>query len=182
MRWLKFLKKVSCLMAAFRKGHIKVLKWMDGQLVFETSLRHPADREDFEATGNETYVPGKGKKSYNNQYDGDTLNTSSKTSNTSPKQSGKREEGWKEVVRMGQSDDSGRFMNSPFRSKKVSVPTNAISRANSQIKKFTEKIKQFEETDKTAKNFTLLLEQERIQWKSLENKLTKQIEEKKKTM
>ncbi|KAL0098439.1 hypothetical protein PUN28_020728 [Cardiocondyla obscurior] len=123
-----------------------------------------------------------GKKSYNNQYDGDTLNTSSKTSNTSPKQSGKREEGWKEVVRMGQSDDSGRFMNSRFRSKKVSVPTNAISRANSQIKKFTEKIKQFEETDKTAKNFTLLLEQERIQWKSLENKLTKQIEEKKKTM
>ncbi|KAL0098993.1 hypothetical protein PUN28_020200 [Cardiocondyla obscurior] len=97
-RWLKFLKKVSCLMAAFRKGHIKVLKWIDG------------------------------KKSYNNQYDGDTLNTSSKTSNTSPKQSGKREEGWKEVVRMGQSDDSGRFMNSRFRSKKVSVPTNAISR------------------------------------------------------
>ncbi|XP_070515069.1 ankyrin repeat domain-containing protein 17 isoform X3 [Cardiocondyla obscurior] len=101
---------------------------LKGQLVFESSLRHPADREDFEATGNETYVPGKGKKSYNNQYDGDTLNTSSKASNTSPKQSGKREEGWKEVVRKGQSDDSGRFMNSPFRSKKVSVPTNAISR------------------------------------------------------
>ncbi|KAL0110700.1 hypothetical protein PUN28_013964 [Cardiocondyla obscurior] len=94
----------------------------------EKSLRHPADREDFEATGNETYVPGKGKKSYNNQYDGDTLNTSSKASNTSPKQSGKREEGWKEVVRKGQSDDSGRFLNSPFRSKKVSVSTNAISR------------------------------------------------------
>lgn len=62
-------------------------------------MRHPADREDFEATGNETYVPGKGKKSYNNQYDGDALNTSTKPSNTSPKQSGKREEGWKEVVR-----------------------------------------------------------------------------------
>lgn len=68
-------------------------------LVFESSLRHPADREDFEATGNETYIPGKGKKSYNNQYDGDALNTSAKASNTSPKQSGKREEGWKEVVR-----------------------------------------------------------------------------------
>jgi hypothetical protein len=27
-----------------------------GQLIFEAS-RHPADREDFEATGNETYVP-----------------------------------------------------------------------------------------------------------------------------
>lgn len=28
----------------------------------------------------------------------------------------------------GQSDDSGKFMNSPFRSKKVSVPPTAISR------------------------------------------------------
>jgi len=71
---------------------------LKGQLVFESS-RHPADREDFEATGNETYIPGKGKKSYNNQYDGDALNTSTKVNNTSPKQSGKREEGWKEVVR-----------------------------------------------------------------------------------
>lgn len=71
-----------------------------GQLVFESS-RHPAEREDFEATGNETYTPGRGKKSYNNQYDGDTLNTSSvkSISTTSPKQAGKREEGWKEVVR-----------------------------------------------------------------------------------
>lgn len=33
-----------------------------GQLIFEAS-RHPADREDFEATGNETYVPiSKGKR------------------------------------------------------------------------------------------------------------------------
>lgn len=72
---------------------------LKGQLVFESS-RHPADREDFEATGNETYMPGKGKKTYNNQYDGDALNTSTKSNNTtSPKQAGKREEGWKEVVR-----------------------------------------------------------------------------------
>lgn len=72
---------------------------LKGQLVFESS-RHPADREDFEATGNETYIPGKGKKPYSNQYDGDSLNTSSKATNTtSPKQGGKREEGWKEVVR-----------------------------------------------------------------------------------
>lgn len=36
-----------------------------GSLVFESS-RHPADREDFEATGNETYVPAsKGRKSNN---------------------------------------------------------------------------------------------------------------------
>ncbi|XP_033224897.1 ankyrin repeat domain-containing protein 17-like isoform X3 [Belonocnema kinseyi] len=97
-------------------------------MVFESS-RHPAEREDFEATGNETYVPGKGKKVFNNQYDGETLNTSTKSnSSTSPKQAGKREEGWKEVVRKGQSDDSGRFMNSPHRSKKVGVPPNAISR------------------------------------------------------
>lgn len=72
---------------------------LKGQLVFESS-RHPAEREDFEATGNETYVSVKGKKSYSNQYDGDALNTSTKTNNTtSPKQGGKREEGWKEVVR-----------------------------------------------------------------------------------
>lgn len=71
---------------------------LKGQLVFESS-RHPAEREDFEATGNETYITGKGKKSYNNQYDGDSLNMSAKANNTSPKQSGKREEGWKEVVR-----------------------------------------------------------------------------------
>lgn len=33
-----------------------------GHLIFEAS-RHPADREDFEATGNETYTPvSKGKK------------------------------------------------------------------------------------------------------------------------
>lgn len=70
------------------------------QLVFEAS-RHPADREDFEATGNETYMPGKGKKAFNNQFEGgEALNTSIKSnSSTSPKQGGKREEGWKEVVR-----------------------------------------------------------------------------------
>lgn len=72
---------------------------LKGQLVFESS-RHPADREDFEATGNETYMPGKGKKSYSNQFDGDGLSASTKTNTTtSPKQGGKREEGWKEVVR-----------------------------------------------------------------------------------
>lgn len=32
-------------------------------LVFEAS-RHPAEREDFEATGNETYIPHKSKKSH----------------------------------------------------------------------------------------------------------------------
>lgn len=32
-------------------------------LVFEAS-RHPAEREDFEATGNETYIPNKNKKSH----------------------------------------------------------------------------------------------------------------------
>lgn len=70
-----------------------------GQLVFESS-RHPAEREDFEATGNETYIPAKGKKSYGNQYDtGDNVNGGIKSNMTSPKQGGKREEGWKEVVR-----------------------------------------------------------------------------------
>lgn len=96
-----------------------------GHLIFEAS-RHPADREDFEATGNETYIPvNKGKKaSYMNLYtDGELVPSNIKTgSSTSPKQAGKREEGWKEVVR------NCRYLNSPFRSKKVSVPLNAISR------------------------------------------------------
>jgi len=42
-------------------------------------------------------------------------------SSTSPKQSGKREEGWKEVT-------TRKYVNSPFKSKKVLVPSNAISR------------------------------------------------------
>ncbi|XP_015120121.1 ankyrin repeat domain-containing protein 17 isoform X3 [Diachasma alloeum] len=93
--------------------------------VFESS-RHPAEREDFEATGNENYVPGKGKKN-SGQYE-EVFNASVKSNNSTSPKGTKREEGWKEVVRKGQSDDSSRFMNSPFRSKKVSVPPNAISR------------------------------------------------------
>ncbi|KAG8232601.1 hypothetical protein J437_LFUL010722 [Ladona fulva] len=97
-----------------------------GRPAFESS-RHPAEREDFEATGNETYVPAKGKRNLCNASNfGENDSTSrdsagklpnSSTSLTSPKQGGKREEGWKEVVR-----------NSCVRSKKVSVPSAAISR------------------------------------------------------
>ncbi|XP_011496279.1 PREDICTED: ankyrin repeat and KH domain-containing protein 1-like [Ceratosolen solmsi marchali] len=92
--------------------------------------KHPADRDDFEATGNETYSAIKGKKHGNNLFDvdGSASSTIKLINNSSPKLCGKRDEGWKEVVRKGQTDDSGRFMNSPFRSKKVSVPPNAISR------------------------------------------------------
>ncbi|XP_046672408.1 ankyrin repeat domain-containing protein 17-like isoform X4 [Homalodisca vitripennis] len=102
-------------------GHSKSRSKAKGQLIFEAS-RHPAEREDFEATGNETYVPiSKGKRmSYLNAYS-DGEGVSSKGSSTvSPKQPTKREEGWREVVR--------KYLNSPFRSKKVSVPLNAISR------------------------------------------------------
>lgn len=43
-------------------SHSKPRPKAKGQLIFEAS-RHPADREDFEATGNETYVPiSKGKR------------------------------------------------------------------------------------------------------------------------
>lgn len=86
-------------------------------MVFEAS-RHPAEREDFEATGNETYIPtNKNKK--------DTVPPSKSTTSISPKQAGKREEGWKEVVRKSSvqavsTTESG--------VKKVSVPLNAISR------------------------------------------------------
>lgn len=91
-----------------------------GLLVFESS-RHPAERDEFEATGSETYVSSKGRKSYAH-YENESVKMNS---STSPKQSGKREEGWKEVVRKSSvqtvsSSESG--------SKKVSVPLNAISR------------------------------------------------------
>ncbi|KAF4532392.1 hypothetical protein B566_EDAN003844 [Ephemera danica] len=96
------------------------------QLVFEATPKHPAERDDFEATGNETYMPSKGKKTttylssnLSHYCDSDLPSTGGKNS-TSPKQGGKREEGWKEVVR--------KYVNSPFRSKKVMVPSNAISR------------------------------------------------------
>nr|CAD7425874.1 unnamed protein product [Timema monikensis] len=111
------------------RGLMGLDRKLKGQLVFEASRpQHPAEREDFEATGNETYIPApKGKKSYMNHYCDDGMSSAisavgknSMISSTSPKQGGKREEGWKEVVR--------KFMNSPFRSKKVSVPLNAISR------------------------------------------------------
>uniref|UniRef100_A0A0A9WC50 Ankyrin repeat and KH domain-containing protein 1 n=1 Tax=Lygus hesperus TaxID=30085 RepID=A0A0A9WC50_LYGHE len=90
-------------------------------LIFEPT-RHPADREDFEATGNDNFIPAKGKKSssYLNYSNEDILPNTKGGNSTSPKQAGKRDEGWKEVVR--------KYLNSPFRSKKVSVPLNAISR------------------------------------------------------
>ncbi|BES92174.1 multiple ankyrin repeats single kh domain [Nesidiocoris tenuis] len=92
-------------------------------LIFEPT-RHPADREDFEATGNDNFIPAKGKKSSSNYLNYATeemlLGSGKGTNSTSPKQAGKRDEGWKEVVR--------KYLNSPFRSKKVSVPLNAISR------------------------------------------------------
>lgn len=90
-------------------------------LIFEPT-RHPADREDFEATGNDNFIPAKGKKSsYLNYSSDDILPSGNKGGNaTSPKQAGKRDEGWKEVVR--------KYLNSPFKSKKVSVPLHAISR------------------------------------------------------
>ncbi|XP_059471305.1 ankyrin repeat domain-containing protein 17 isoform X2 [Neocloeon triangulifer] len=99
-------------------------------LMFEATPKpqqhqHPAEREDFEATGNETYVPSsKSKKS--SAYLSTTIQYCDSEpapvtkSSTSPKQGGKREEGWKEVVR--------KYVNSPFKSKKVLVPSNAISR------------------------------------------------------
>ncbi|XP_063908779.1 ankyrin repeat domain-containing protein 17 isoform X5 [Zophobas morio] len=93
----------------FRKG-----------LVFEAT-KSPAERDDFEATGNENYVSNKSKKSHG--YENDTQSKS--CSSTSPKQSSKREEGWKEVVR--KSNVQAVSM-SESGVKKVSVPLNAISR------------------------------------------------------
>ncbi|XP_044757341.1 ankyrin repeat and KH domain-containing protein 1 isoform X3 [Coccinella septempunctata] len=84
-------------------------------LIFEG--KSPAERDDFEATGNE-YVPSsKIKKS--------PPHDDHSPKNTSPKQNLKREEGWKEVVRKSSvqtvpTNETG--------AKKVSVPLNAISR------------------------------------------------------
>ncbi|KYN19983.1 Laminin subunit alpha-1 [Trachymyrmex cornetzi] len=49
--------------------------------------------------------------------------------------------------------------------------------ANSRIEELSEKAKQFEEIEKTAKETTLLLEQERIKWKSSGNELYQQLKE-----
>ncbi|KAL1505978.1 hypothetical protein ABEB36_005419 [Hypothenemus hampei] len=90
---------------------------------FETTTKSPADRDDFEATGNETYTtPSKAKKSSEDNTHSPPQN-SKISNNASPKQSSKRDEGWKEVVRKSSVQtvsDSG--------VKKVSVPLNAISR------------------------------------------------------
>ncbi|XP_018405009.1 PREDICTED: hyaluronan mediated motility receptor-like isoform X2 [Cyphomyrmex costatus] len=49
--------------------------------------------------------------------------------------------------------------------------------AYSRIEQLSEKAKKFEEIEKTAKETTLLLEQERIKWKSSENELIQQLKE-----
>lgn len=86
---------------------------------FEVMTKSPADRDDFEATGNENYTAPTTFK--HKKYTEDTHTPLPKT--TSPKQASKREEGWKEVVRKSSVQtvsESG--------VKKVSVPLNAISR------------------------------------------------------
>lgn len=97
----------------------KSLAVLRNSIIFEAT-KNPADRDDFEATGNENYVSNKKKThaSFENE-------APAKIPTTSPKQSSKREEGWKEVVRKSSvqtvsTTDSG--------VKKVSVPLNAISR------------------------------------------------------
>lgn len=97
----------------------KPLADLRNSIIFEPT-KNPANRDDFEATGNENYVSNKKKMhtSFENE-------VQVKVSSTSPKQSSKREEGWKEVVRKSSvqavsTAESG--------VKKVSVPLNAISR------------------------------------------------------
>lgn len=90
-------------------------------MVYEAT-KSPAERDDFEATGNEVYVPNKKSKQ---NFDDTSTSPQSNKSSTSPKQSSKRDEGWKEVVRKSSvqavsTSESG--------VKKVSVPLNAISR------------------------------------------------------
>ncbi|KRT80913.1 Ankyrin repeat-containing protein, partial [Oryctes borbonicus] len=97
-------------------------------LIFE-STRHPAERDDFEATGNENYFNSKTKKTHGffySHYDEIIQNPGPKSvSQTSPKQAGKRDEGWKEVVRKSSTQP---VTTTESGVKKVSVPLNAISR------------------------------------------------------
>ncbi|CAH0553399.1 unnamed protein product [Brassicogethes aeneus] len=96
-------------------------------MVFEAT-KSPADRDDFEATGSEVYVSNKSKKAQQHNFDNDTpvsTVTTKGNSSTSPKQSTKREEGWKEVVRKSSVQT---VSTSESGVKKVSVPHNAISR------------------------------------------------------
>ncbi|XP_026684825.1 ankyrin repeat and KH domain-containing protein 1 [Diaphorina citri] len=90
-------------------------------LIFESS-RHPAEREDFEATGNDTFKERKRTSLMSLYSDGELIASSSgvKIPPTKQQVGGRREEGWKEVVR--------KYLNTTFRHKKVSVPLNAISR------------------------------------------------------
>ncbi|XP_030756084.1 ankyrin repeat domain-containing protein 17 isoform X3 [Sitophilus oryzae] len=85
----------------------------------EVVIKSPADRDDFEATGNETYVASKNRKEDSHA----PCQSSKGGGSTSPKQATKREDGWKEVVRKSSVQtvsESG--------AKKVLVPLNAISR------------------------------------------------------
>ncbi|KAK9891834.1 hypothetical protein WA026_016633 [Henosepilachna vigintioctopunctata] len=91
-------------------------------MIFEG--KSPAERDDFEATGNETYVPTtKTKKGHFHD------EHPQKNSGSSPKQNSKREDGWKEVVRKSSSVQAVVTTTaSEPGTKKVSVPLNAISR------------------------------------------------------
>ncbi|KAL3278379.1 hypothetical protein HHI36_013707 [Cryptolaemus montrouzieri] len=87
-------------------------------LIFEG--KSPAERDDFEATGSDIYVPTtKSKKGQSHD------DHPQKSSGSSPKQNLKREEGWKEVVRKSSVQT---VSTSESGTKKVSVPLNAISR------------------------------------------------------
>ncbi|XP_019763189.1 ankyrin repeat and KH domain-containing protein 1 isoform X1 [Dendroctonus ponderosae] len=113
----------ASIKVSIRKSHCGMtIEKSPKSMTFDTApTKSPADRDDFEATGNETYVaPPKTKKS---SEDNHNYSHSVKNTNISPKQSTKREEGWKEVVRKSSVQtvsESG--------VKKVSVPLNAISR------------------------------------------------------
>ncbi|XP_017781821.1 PREDICTED: ankyrin repeat domain-containing protein 17-like isoform X2 [Nicrophorus vespilloides] len=95
-------------------------------LVFDSSTRSPAERDDFEATG-DSFVSAKSSGSSKKE---DLQSSSSKlNSSTSPKQAGKqREDGWKEVVRKSSVQTVATSSGSESGVKKVSVPLNAISR------------------------------------------------------
>ncbi|KAL6252244.1 hypothetical protein P5V15_014785 [Pogonomyrmex californicus] len=83
----------------------------------------------------------------------------------------------KKLLEQLKSRDEALEENKQFLQEEATRYKSIIDKANSQIEKLSEKIKQLEKTEATAKETTLLLKKERIRWESSENALVQQLNE-----
>ncbi|KAL7286755.1 hypothetical protein TKK_0018900 [Trichogramma kaykai] len=88
-------------------------------------IRNPANRDDFEATGNDFSTS---KSDVNNSFEFDSALDDGFDVTNNLQNINQSNDGWREVVRKGQTEDSGKHLSSTVRVKKVSVPPVAISR------------------------------------------------------